>query len=216
MRFEVAMMAPDLTARMHFHVPSFDRSPPLRASLVLVCATLLGGCASSSSYLARRWNDAKDICTVTVGLGAGAKARVGPLATGLSWTRDYAGLRGGYFGVFPPKENQSKDVELLVARWEETPSNELIQVRAKDYSSMGASFYGSPYWWTNEERPVYYYYSQIEVAVGAGGSLRVGFNPGELLDFLLGWFGADLYGDERAAPRKTLGSVSCDPVADSK
>jgi hypothetical protein len=177
---------------------------------------MLGGCASSSNYLARRWNDAKDICTVTVGLGAGAKARVGPLATGLSWTRDYAGLRGGYFGVFPPKENQSKDVELLAARWEETPSKEPIHVRAKDYSSMGASFYGSPYWWTNEERPVYYYYSQIEIAVGAGGSLRVGFNPGELLDFLLGWFGVDLYGDEVVTSRKTHGSPSSDEVPNSK
>jgi hypothetical protein len=40
------------------------------------------------------------------------------------------------------------------------------------------------------------YYSQIEVVAAAGVSLRIGFNPGELLDFFLGWFGVDIYHDD--------------------
>ena len=29
-----------------------------------------------------------------------------------------------------------------------------------------------------------------------GRTLRFGFNPGELLDFILGWFTIDIYGDD--------------------
>ncbi len=32
--------------------------------------------------------------------------------------------------------------------------------------------------------------------IGLGGTLRLGFNPGELLDFLLGWFTIDIYNDD--------------------
>lgn len=46
-------------------------------------------------------------------------------------------------------------------------------------------------------RERWYYYTQIEAVVGAGGSLRAGFNPGELADFVLGWFGIDIYDDDR-------------------
>ena len=28
--------------------------------------------------------------------------------------------------------------------------------------------------------------------------MRLGFNPGELLDFVFGWLGADLFGDDQA------------------
>ena len=38
--------------------------------------------------------------------------------------------------------------------------------------------------------------TQLELALGLGGSLRLGLNPGELLDFLLGWLTIDLYDDD--------------------
>jgi hypothetical protein len=41
-----------------------------------------------------------------------------------------------------------------------------------------------------------YYYTQIEVVGGLLGSLRLGVNPGELADFLLGWFGVDFFHDD--------------------
>ena len=64
--------------------PRYDRAhfkptrPPFLPSLLcaLLGAVLLSGCASSN-YLTDRWNDAKDIGTATVGVGGGAKARVG-------------------------------------------------------------------------------------------------------------------------------------------
>lgn len=37
----------------------------------------------------------------------------------------------------------------------------------------------------------------VEAWVGFGG-LRLGFSPGEFLDFVLGWFGLDIAGDDRA------------------
>ena len=40
------------------------------------------------------------------------------------------------------------------------------------------------------------YYTQIEIAGGLLLCLRAGFNPGELLDFILGWTGVDIYGDD--------------------
>ncbi len=39
-------------------------------------------------------------------------------------------------------------------------------------------------------------WTHIEVAAALGVGFRLGFNPGELLDFLLGFFGVDLYGDD--------------------
>ncbi len=41
----------------------------------------------------------------------------------------------------------------------------------------------------------------VEVAVYAiVPYVRVGFSPGEFLDFLLGWFGADIAGDDPPPP----------------
>jgi hypothetical protein len=45
-----------------------------------------------------------------------------------------------------------------------------------------------------EENPAYW--TQVEVEAGVIFAVHAGFNPGELLDFLLGWFGADIYGDD--------------------
>ena len=41
-------------------------------------------------------------------------------------------------------------------------------------------------------------WTHLEIAAALGVGVRLGFNPGELLDFLLGFFGADLYGDDLA------------------
>ncbi|MFC1452114.1 hypothetical protein ACFLSJ_02065 [Verrucomicrobiota bacterium] len=40
------------------------------------------------------------------------------------------------------------------------------------------------------------YYTQVEAAAGLCFSLRLGFNAGELLDFVLGWLLIDLYTDD--------------------
>jgi hypothetical protein len=40
------------------------------------------------------------------------------------------------------------------------------------------------------------YFSEIELAGGVLLCFRIGFNPGELLDFFLGWGGIDIYRDD--------------------
>jgi len=50
-----------------------------------------------------------------------------------------------------------------------------------------------------ERPPSYSYYTQIDAFAGALGGLRVGFNPGELVDFLLGWTTLDIYNDDLGA-----------------
>jgi len=40
------------------------------------------------------------------------------------------------------------------------------------------------------------YFTQIEVVAGLGGTIRLGFNPGELLDFILGWVTIDIFNDD--------------------
>jgi hypothetical protein len=167
-----------------------------KLSGVLLCAALLSGCASSSNYFTDRWNDAKDIGTATV--GAGAKARVGFFGTELHVIRDYAGLRGGDFGALRPKENHAGDGGILLFGMETAPESEATQLRGKDYMTSQWFFFYTPAIMDDDHHPKTHFYTQIEVVAGAGGSVRLGFNPGELLDFLFGWLGADLYGDDQA------------------
>ena len=49
-----------------------------------------------------------------------------------------------------------------------------------------------------EARPHLPSWTHLEAAAALGVGVRLGFNPGELLDFLLGFFGVDLYGDDVA------------------
>lgn len=51
---------------------------------------------------------------------------------------------------------------------------------------------------STDRQSVWYapYFTHVEVAAGAGGTIRIGTNPGEVLDFLLGFFGVDMYGDD--------------------
>jgi hypothetical protein len=54
-------------------------------------------------------------------------------------------------------------------------------------------------YWFNQDKDhplLHPFYTQIEVAGGFIATLRVGFNPGELLDFIVGWTTIDLFGDD--------------------
>ena len=46
------------------------------------------------------------------------------------------------------------------------------------------------------------YYTQVEVVLGLGSHLRLGLNPGELLDFVLGWTTIDIFGDDHEARKQ--------------
>jgi hypothetical protein len=191
-----------------------------RTALVLGMLAAGSGCVSPRGYLLDRWADAKDVFTASVGTGGGARARVGPLNAGLFLNSDLAGLRGGECfrlsdgpliggdsdGVLLLFYGDQFDLRYLAidtsgktgTRYQAV--GDRLAERHKSYQS-GIMPLPSPL--TLFEFPkTPYYYTQLEVAVGVGGTLRLGFNPGELLDFLLGWTTLDIFRDDLEARRE--------------
>ncbi len=171
---------------------------------VLFCS----GCASP--YWQNRRADAADVFTAAVGVGLGATARVGPLRAGLGAHYDLYGVEAGETGKLGTLAGLVVDGpsagEVSFLLWGESAVDldGGARRRGKNHcSSSVASFTrgldpvplwdppspagGNPARWT-----------QIEVAAGLLGGVRLGFNPGELLDFVLGFFGVDLYDDDVA------------------
>ena len=177
----------------------------LHLFLLLGLAGIFAGCATP--YMVDRGRDAADIFTATVGEGSGVKARVGPFTTGLFRNSDKAGLRGGSF--FSSTENfqeAPRDRTSLIPYgdycvvlfvnddFRATPEH---SARHKSYQALSfapfISWIDQPAFDTIAKWP---YYTQIEVAVGFGGTLRLGFNPGELLDFFIGLTTVDIFNDD--------------------
>ena len=126
---------------------------------------------------------------------------MGPLHAGLYGGSDVYGLRGGQWGnkkksggfgaiVFP-----DLDIEATVWSLEDFSFGE---VRQKDFESRGYPLLAFAGWREHRTR---YFYTQIEAAVGLLGGVRLGVNPGELLDFVVGFAGMDVFGDDRGQQR---------------
>lgn len=189
--------------------------------LVVILAPVVASGCSGRAYFADRWADTKDVFTASVGKGAGAKARVGPVNAGLFLNEDYAGLRGGECFYEPHGwwEDGSGDSALLLLlgaevfdyQYRPPLSSEMdvmgprsrIHTVGDDLAARRKSFRFVLYPTVAPEFPrAPSYYTQIEAAVGVWGSLRVGFNPGELLDLLFGWTTLDIYGDDLETRRE--------------
>jgi len=148
--------------------------------------------------MTNRRRDAGDIFNCSLGTGLGASARVGPAKSGLILQFDVAGHRGGqmFYGVggnndlfflctgyevfdgYPEQQKLEKRGKYLMAEWE------------------GPMFIGfAPFWKRKEKKDRCHLY-QIDVVAALLFSLRLGFNPAELVDFGLGWFGPDILGDD--------------------
>ena len=65
----------------------------IRLAIFILIAACLVGC--STPYMINRRRDAADIFTATLGIGLGAKVRVGPANVGLFIGNDLMGHRGG-------------------------------------------------------------------------------------------------------------------------
>lgn len=166
--------------------------PFVGASILAMCS----GCATTG-YLSDRARDAEDVFTASVGLGAGAKVRVGPAQFGAISNIDMWGLRGGQFGDIAFYETLTRDSLLPwpshgcsgEERFVYEAPQEMPNKRGKGFLAkaplpiLGVA---------NQPE----YYTQVEVVIAIIGSLRLGFNPGELLDFLVGWTTLDIYGDD--------------------
>ena len=176
---------------------------------ILLPAALITGC--STPYATDRGRDAADIFTVAVGTGAGVKARVSFINVGAFSNADKQGLRGGqYFAV--PKDYRRGDmpqeftspiplgkgfVPLCHADQfdHHLPAlpNSLRHARGKSVNAYSIIPFTA---WPENRGTKLAYLCQLEAAVGLGGTLRIGFNPGELLDFILGWTTIDIFDDD--------------------
>lgn len=172
---------------------------------------LCSGC-TSTGYLGNRMRDAGDIFTASVGVGTGAKVRVGPVQVGLMANIDMFGLRGGRYGdvtwyetatretiaPYPYKMHPFSEKQYPWEypsfvfgneRYHVGDDHSMVARRGKNYESVSPipflTLAGQPE-----------YYTQIEVVIGLLGSLRLGFNPGELVDFILGWTTLDIFNDD--------------------
>jgi hypothetical protein len=174
--------------------------------LVASCAILACSCGCATPYLHDRGRDAADILTASFGAGLGAKARVGPLQAGLLVQGDVAGLRAGTLGRLSKPDDGpflplTSEVILLVVGGEGLQTSDpLSGERGKDF--IAGSVLPLIFLPESHDRKksvsVPSYFTQIEGVVALGVSVRFGFNPGELVDFLLGWAGIDFYGDDVA------------------
>ena len=164
--------------------------------LLLVLSVVLSGCANVN--ITDRGRDAADVFTVSFGGAYGAKVRVGPLTGGLFLGQDKYGLRGGRVNAFA-------DSGFAPAGLDATCT--LISVdslefahedrRNKSYTAV----FGPLGLFCMSEPPPAHYYTQIEVAAGLVGGVRLGLNPGEFVDFVLGWTTLDIYNDDLGTKR---------------
>lgn len=183
---------------------------PAVLSMMLLALCLLAGCASP--YMIDRGRDAADVFTATVDKGIGFKARVGPFAGGLGTSASSKGLRGGT--LIDQKNHWCGNA---ITTWDlsvilfnsEYCSNDKMEVRGKEISGGSKVLPPNSPWskdflpfiqLSNVHNPAYY--TDIEFWFGFIYSFRLGFNPGELLDFLLGWTTLDIYGDDIGLPEE--------------
>jgi len=187
--------------------------------VLLSLAVLATGCATP--YMTNRGRDAKDIVTGMIGWGGGAKARIGPANVGLFAAFDLSGLRGGHCGPVS-HDFAPYDLTLTLCSLERFDSYLLEDAKARHktffsqgylgltVAGLGMEAYrkvGDAYHPKKVERldflptdligqEILPYYTQVEIAMGVWRTLRLGFNPGELLDFVLGWTGIDIFNDD--------------------
>jgi hypothetical protein len=169
---------------------------------------LSSGCATSP-YFADRGRDLSDIFTATYGSNLGAKARVGPVHAGLFLGSDIGGLRGGDFkGEYSAPFGDILDVETTYFYIEDFREYTMTTARDRGKQQGGEGYMGLSLGGATLQpaRPASWrinipYYTQIEVAGGLLFGARLGFNPGELLDFLLGWTALDIFDDDIATQK---------------
>lgn len=169
-----------------------------KTALGLAMTICCVGC--SAPYWQDRLLDAGDTLTFTVGPGVGAKAGAGPLCvnSGFLYHVDMSGLRYGDFVGRSEKEDHEWGILFAFTETWHYPSP-LQQQRGKKLEHIRMDdelpFLQLP-GPDREKLEGIYMLSQIEAIAGLGISARLGANPFELLDFLLGWTTLDIASDD--------------------
>ncbi len=183
--------------------------------LSLALAAALPGCFLPA-YLADRGRDAADMFTLSFGVGLGAKVQVGPVQAGFLDHLDFIGWRYGtiahmdlHYQIVSPIPWPQK------GGWFSTRGDfTCFDYFHGDYRSVAGDRHKEylvatdvPFWAPLgsicptkfdflEGKSCPAYYTQVEIIIALLPAVRVGFNPGEMLDFLLGWATIDIFDDD--------------------
>ena len=165
----------------------------MKLAVLLLAALLASGC---SGYWRQRANDLADIGRLNVGAGYGASVdasatRYARFSAGSYENTTKAGFVGREGGVW----EEERHGIAFIAGYTET-SREPIYGNAYVPEQDPASGLQSA--WADRERGVTEFTISLHALVG----LEVGFDPGQLADFVLGFAGIDIYGDDPARPRE--------------
>ena len=195
------------------------------ACIIVIVSSLVAGCAGSN-YLGDRGRDALDIVAATAGAGAGLKARVGPAHVGLLANLDLWGVRNGVVlaeGCMMVGGIETDTLIIPVSSGSEVPSLFPVMFGMTGYPVRKCAAAGAlshvpfislpmrlddetPLPWSERAR----YLTQVEVVVAVGGSVRLGINPLEAVDFILGWTTLDILGDD-SAREIVIRGTHCEP-----
>ncbi|UDQ98290.1 hypothetical protein AAEX28_15080 [Lentisphaerota bacterium WC36G] len=159
--------------------------------LISFLVVSLTGCVSNndSDYTVDRKRDFDDIFQTDFMIGAGGKAQVGIINLA-------AGILSTHF-TNRKIEISSTLGSLGLMSIEKYSYDKINWARNKNYTSFNLGLsYAQP---TNQS--ALNYYSEFGAGFGTPvGGFYLGFNPGELLDWSLGYFGIDIYDDDIGLP----------------
>ncbi|MDD4871915.1 MAG: hypothetical protein PHR77_15260 [Kiritimatiellae bacterium] len=204
----------------------------IQIAVAVVVIANMTGCASTKGYFIDRRHDSADIFTASMSLGGGARARIGPVHAGLIVNLFGGGLRGGEFGSWRGEQGDIECLfmpapacppglfchETFIPRDDERGKSYEAQSRIPFITTdvISPRFAGAML--TDLERKMLkdagvkpdhipgsvplYYYTQVECQIGVLCVVRLGFNPGELLDFILGWTTIDIFEDDLEAKKQ--------------
>ena len=174
-----------------------------------------------NGYLRCRLRDAGDVAAFSVGAGMGAKVRVGPIHAGLLRQVDLLGFR--YGSALTPLGDQEEmdyyDIDVTLRCGESSVrvmDEERTSWPSREYP-VRVLFRRSPTASSRDGRARPIRLSPRSTAtratsatpcsipttpnasscIGLLGTIRLGLNPGELIDFLLGWSTVDIFDDDR-------------------
>ncbi|MBI4585321.1 MAG: hypothetical protein HY717_15005 [Planctomycetes bacterium] len=187
---------------------------PSALPVFLALALLSSGCGSVATYFKNRAGDFSDAVQVAVGAPAigGHLEATALLATGLDGWSAY-GKEGGSFGNFQSRAPAAEEfagysVILLHARGVDTHPMARDPFNDRDFppfhdGTITHAFELSRAF-TDEVPPENLRWTRwldVEVDAALVIGARARLSPGELLDFLLGWWGLDLAGDDQRADK---------------
>ena len=161
---------------------STNQSSRIAKLIFLIILLLLMNCNTVWAYTKDRKNDFFDIVTIGFNIGIGVEAHIGPVPLGAGGFVG-GGLSNGCWASHNHASFLILGKEELDCEWEERSRN-------KDLS------YDYGLWNDKRLSDKNHLFTRMEITGGFGVSPQIGFNPGELLDFFVGFFGFDLYHDD--------------------